>query len=369
MKAKAVVKEVLKRVKRGEKAYLPPEGAQPVEEFNIELTYRCNQRCVMCDVWRRHLKDPAAVREELTLEEIKDLVLGSRYLEGLKVAVLSGGEPFLRTDLAEICGLFLENFPGLEVGILTNAYNRELILKTLRTIDDRWGTSRLWLGMSLDGTGEVHDRIRGCPGAFEALELTLDQVREEFLHLPLSFNFTLTPLNYQELLPAFYFARQRGSHFSAQFPIPWKGATTFSWKKGEMKQLTTDVRTIIQELVDEKEASSGRESLFRDTGFLSSLFYWQGLLEYGKKPRRLFSFCKAGNNFVMFSPRGDLYLCPRFKYRVLGNIREKKFDRIWESPGVEEFRERIARGDCHCWLNCMVYSFAGQSIEAKRERT
>ncbi len=366
MKVEELIEHVRRIIDEGSSAIEPAEEPG-IKEIFLEITYRCDQRCVMCDVWPRYLKEPELKDRELTREEIEDLVLGSRCFDSLDQAVLTGGEPFLRPDLPEIAGFFLERFPSLNLVLLTNGFNTGSILTALREIERRWGLSRVCLGSSLDGIGETHDRVRGCPGAFRALEETLECIRGEWPSLSLSLNFTLTPLNYRELLPAFEFARERGIDFSAQFPIAWEGAKQFSWEEGEPAEVEESIGTIIRELVEEKQKAEGEAELLRDYEFLSKIYYWQGLAEYGKSPRRLFAYCKAGSECAMFDPQGGFYLCPLFKHDTLGNIRKKGFEEIWSSVEAEELRKRIRTGQCHCWLNCMVYSFAYRALKRDGE--
>ena len=361
--AEEYVSSIREVMNEAEVDYTPPDRPLPVKELNLELTYRCNQKCIMCDIWERSLKNPDLVKEELKLNEIKEMVLGSAYLKTPEVVVLSGGEPFLRADLTEICGFFLENFPDIKIGILTNGFQTRVILEKLREIEDRWGTSRLWLGSSLDGIGDTHDRIRASSGAFDSLNRSLEMIGKEFPALPVSLNFTLTPINYRELLQAFHFAGNRGADFSAQFPIPWEGTTTFSWQKEELEELEKSIYTIIQYLIDDEELSQGQEDLLENKGLFSRVYYWQGLIEYGKRPRRLFSNCNVVWDSATISPGGDLYLCPYFKNHTLGNIRKKSFDEIWGSDSAAEFRNQVSRGECHCWLNCIVYSLADSAFD------
>ncbi|MCP4231653.1 MAG: radical SAM protein, partial [bacterium] len=60
---------------------------------SLELTYRCNLRCVMCNVWR---KAGDTSREELTTDELKR-VIDELYDDlGVRAFRLVGAEPFLR---------------------------------------------------------------------------------------------------------------------------------------------------------------------------------------------------------------------------------------------------------------------------------
>src|SRR6266571_2578669 len=61
----------------------------------------CNLTCEHCFYWRNLNK-----RDDLTLEEFKKL---SEELGQFEILNLSGGEPFIRAEFAEICSLFIRN--------------------------------------------------------------------------------------------------------------------------------------------------------------------------------------------------------------------------------------------------------------------
>jgi hypothetical protein len=64
---------------------------------NLQITYRCNFKCQICDFWKeRH--DPA---DELSLEDIK--TIGRKLNElGTIIISLAGGEPLVREDIYDI---------------------------------------------------------------------------------------------------------------------------------------------------------------------------------------------------------------------------------------------------------------------------
>ena len=92
-------------------------------KLTFALTYRCQLRCTMCNIWQ---KDP---QPEITIDEIAALF---RNFPGFSWINLSGGEIFLRRDIEEIfeviagsCkDLYLLNFP-------TNSYESDLIVQTV----------------------------------------------------------------------------------------------------------------------------------------------------------------------------------------------------------------------------------------------
>ena len=57
----------------------------------VIVTYRCNARCSMCNRY----KAPSKIEEEISIETIKKLP--KMYFTNI-----TGGEPFIRTDLKDI---------------------------------------------------------------------------------------------------------------------------------------------------------------------------------------------------------------------------------------------------------------------------
>src|SRR5437588_13123239 len=77
----------------------------------------CNLTCEHCFYWRNLNK-----RDDLTLEEFKALSLELGNFENLN---LSGGEPFIRPEFAEICLLFIKNNNVKRIYVPTNGYLNE----------------------------------------------------------------------------------------------------------------------------------------------------------------------------------------------------------------------------------------------------
>lgn len=137
--------------------------------LNFLVTLRCDLRCRHCFLWER-LEDPREARE-LSLEEIQGM---ARTMDPLFSLVLSGGEPFLRRDLAQIARIFHEHTRVKVLTILTDGQMPQRIQKVTTEILNLCPEIVIAIGVSLDGIGERHDQIRQKAGAFEkAIETVL----------------------------------------------------------------------------------------------------------------------------------------------------------------------------------------------------
>ena len=133
----------------------PARGAdrRPVVVWNC--TRRCNLRCIHCYAG----SDAGAAPNELSTDEAKRMLDDlARY--GVPAILFSGGEPLVREDLMELVSYArdLGHRPTLST-------NGTLITDQVARQIKQAGFT--YVGISLDGIGEVNDHFRGVRGAFE----------------------------------------------------------------------------------------------------------------------------------------------------------------------------------------------------------
>lgn len=127
----------------------------------FEVTSACNCDCLAC----YHKADLDS--HSPSLSDLKRRVDQLEQL-GLGLFEVTGGEPLLRSDLAEVLEYIVGK--GLHFYVVTNGeylaeMSRELVEMLRRGVG---------LAVSLDGVGEVHDRIRQRPGLYDRLIAGLD---------------------------------------------------------------------------------------------------------------------------------------------------------------------------------------------------
>jgi MoaA/NifB/PqqE/SkfB family radical SAM enzyme len=121
---------------------------------SFELTHNCNARCKHC-----HRGEP--VRESLATPA--RLLEVCRELRPL-VAIMSGGEPLLRPELAEIVRTLKQGCAPLRVFLNTNA-----ALLTRARFDELVAAGVDEVLISFDYPDARHDAFRGIPGLFERI--------------------------------------------------------------------------------------------------------------------------------------------------------------------------------------------------------
>ncbi len=116
---------------------------------------RCNCRCVMCDIWKGN--NNVQQLEESDVEKL----LNSLITLKTKLVVMSGGEALMHPNFFRLCDILRSykiKITILSTGLLLKKYANEIIAKTNEVI------------VSLDGSKEVHDKIRNIPEAFNKLK-------------------------------------------------------------------------------------------------------------------------------------------------------------------------------------------------------
>ncbi|MFA7088385.1 MAG: radical SAM protein, partial [Patescibacteria group bacterium] len=129
-----------------------------LHELIFFVTSRCNSRCRHCFNWRNIGKVV-----DLDLIEIEKRAKRLPHFDNL---LLSGGEPFLRKDLADLINIFVRNNKIKTVSIPTNGLLTASIIDILEKILLIPNINAVNINFSLDGLNDIHDNIRGIEGNF-----------------------------------------------------------------------------------------------------------------------------------------------------------------------------------------------------------
>jgi len=192
-------------------------------KLRLAITSRCNARCSMCDAWRKPLE------HEMSLDDYERVFnVSASFLSKIKHVSFTGGEPTLREDLVDVFRLVTQRLPGASVNVNTNALLSERVERIAREILSF--RDQLMVIVSLDGLGDVHDKVRGVPGAFErancavAALLSLSQELRETgrlrpKRLRVEINYTATDESCEQYEPMLDYCAKKGVDLNLIVPM------------------------------------------------------------------------------------------------------------------------------------------------------
>jgi MoaA/NifB/PqqE/SkfB family radical SAM enzyme len=288
----------------------------------LDVTYRCNCRCQMCQRW----KDPR--NDELRAEEYEALAAELHEMGSHQISI-AGGEPLMRDDVFEI----IESFSGREMSV--NICTNGLLLEKYH--DQICSANATLVTVSLDGaSADSHDTIRGAPGSYRQIE---DGIRKLLSHPRSSrpivrVRMTISNQNVNEM-GAFY-RKWDGVVDDVLFqPVHHCSDAYYTGLDENTLHLDPDV------IADQIEATP----LAKD-GYLTRLI--DSLKACGSYPQQQ---CFAAVLMARIDPWGNVYPCLE-QHVSVGSIRKTDFKTIWNSQRIHQERQQLAADrPCSCWYN------------------
>lgn len=313
--------------------HLLRKKATGIERLIYAVTYRCNSRCMMCNIW----KGNCSKSKELTIKDLKH-TFSSKDLFGKFCNIgLTGGEPFLREDLDLIGRFFLNNFPRSRISINTNGLLTDKIVRTTESLIKGFSfkeRNRVRISFSVDGIQEKHDQIRGVPNGFEKVLKIVRRIQEKIPGLEYSLTFTILPENYDQISDVYSLSKELGVGFSFS---PFQVSGVFYQNVGIRFNYTPEMLDEIYKQIEDIQNDSG--------GYKN--FYYSKMVEYQTKPSK-YVHCYAGNNSLFLDPYGNIFPCILYD-KSFGNVKEHPLLDIWNGDKAKQIRDEIQKENCHCW--------------------
>ncbi|NNE08490.1 MAG: radical SAM protein [Gemmatimonadetes bacterium] len=297
---------------------------QPIDVV-LATTYRCNARCIMCNIWQNPSEN------DLTPEEYRFLPSSLRYVN------ISGGEPFLRDDIPEIVAVVKERAPNAQIIISSNGFmpgKIEKLMKEVLKVDPTVG-----VGISIDGKGETHNHVRGIPKGFDKCMDTLTRLKGLGM-TNLRLAFTVVDDNVEELPLVYKLTKELGVEFS--MAVAQNSSHYFKTDQNNFSGIDL-LKKNLGPMVEDLLKTSTPKNWLR-------AFFAHGVFRYAAGEGRPF-VCNAASDFFFVDPGGDIYPC-NIMERVLGNVRKDSFENIWASHQAEKIRGEVRACELRCWMVC-----------------
>ena len=291
-------------------------------EAAIITTYRCPNRCFMCNIW----KYPTKPEEEISPDVLEKL-------PSLEFANITGGEPFLRDDIGEIVRVLRKK--AKRIVISTNGYFTEKIAVTARQNRD------IGIRISIEGLPAANDELRGVKDCFDHGLRTLLELQRIGLK-DIGFGITVSDRNAKDMLELYRLAKAMGVEFATAVVHN----SYYFHKDDNAVNRKEEVMQCFRELIGELLGSKKPKDWFRAYFNFGLINHIQG------KPRML--PCGAGTDMFFLDPRGEIRPCNGMgsdsPENSMGNISEAPFEEIWNSVSAVRIREKVKNCARNCWM-------------------
>ena len=308
-----------------------------------DCTRRCNLNCLHCGA----VKEKYA--SELSTEQIKGFL---DQLAAMKVGMfaVTGGEPLLRKDLAEV--LAYANKKGLKTGIATNGF-------LIDQASEEWIKSAQVhsVQVSLDGVEATHNRIRGNEQSFDravhAIEL-MNKVKVPIVSVAT----TITKNN----LPEIDELRQLLPRLGVRL---WRLALVMPIGRAQGSNFNPDMDQLAW-LLEYVKMHDSRELHIYLGENLTFLGDWE------RRVRNAPVICPIGFTACCIGVEGNVRGCPEqpdMAENREGSLLDTSFQEIWQN-GFSRYRNReildtdadciCCRSKNDCFGGCWVMRTEGQ---------
>ena len=325
-------------------------------------TQACNLHCVHC--YASATAGPA--KGELTRDE------GYALLDDLKAfnapAVLfSGGEPLMRPEILD----FIAH--AQKLGLSSTLSTNGLLIDDLMA-DKLAAMGLKYAGISLDGSNDRHDKLRGMKGAFKATLEAIDRCNVRGIKVGL--RFTVHALNEQDLEEMFDTCLEHGVQRLCVYHLAYAG------RGGKMQaaDLSGSQTRAIVDRIFERTIRCHEEGLPLEVltvGNHTDAAYILMSLEKSDPARAAVVRARlegtggnrSGCNIAAVDPVGNVHYDQFSWHYTCGNVREQPFSKIWSDatdPRLAILRDRITDLPTRC-QECRFVSVCMGNLRTRAE--
>ena len=285
----------------------------------VIVTYRCNARCNMCNRYKK----PSTPDEEISLETIKKL-------PPMYFTNITGGEPFIRTDLKDIVRELQKKSDRIVIS--TNGFFTDRIVDLCKEFPN------VGIRISIEGLEETNNKIRGLENGFQRGYTTLKKLRQMGMK-DVGFGMTVQDANCKDLVPLYKISDKMGMEFAT---ASLHNSFYFVEAKNIIKNRPM-VAKQFENLVNELLNSNSPKKWFR-------AYFNHGLINYIYGQKRLLP-CDMSFDTFFIDPYGDVMPCNGTKDKeVMGNLNEQSWNELWNSKEAEKVRKKVRCCDRDCWM-------------------
>jgi MoaA/NifB/PqqE/SkfB family radical SAM enzyme len=327
-----------------------------LESVFLFVTSTCNSLCRTCFYW-----DELNQGRDLSFGQIERL---SRTAPRFHKLWISGGEPFLRPELAEIIELFYGNNGVRHVNLPTNGLLPAKVDTVISRLLERCPELVIDLNFSLDGLANTHDAIRGVPNNFEKTLSTMEMAAAKWkgeLRLRRNVVTCVTAENYRELVDLGLHMMREADADGHYFEIIRGNPMDPDLKKLPRAELADLHRRLLwfhEKYADRLFAYLGQPArALARAYYLGNIKFHFELHEQNHYSNKSWPMaCTAGQSTIVIDHDGHFRACElRPK---LGRLQDFDFDlgAALGSPAMQQEVAAIPGAQCWCTHSCFIHS-------------
>jgi MoaA/NifB/PqqE/SkfB family radical SAM enzyme len=297
----------------------------------VAVTYWCNARCTMCNIWK----------ERPTNEVAPDFY--RKLPKSIRTVNVTGGEPFTRKDLAAIVRTIDEACDRPRIVISSNGFLPKVVRATVSEILEF--KPDVGVRISFDGIAETHDEIRGKRGVFDDC-LESVRVLKDIGVRDLGIAFTVQDRNVADTRRVYELSKS----LDVQYTMSFVHSSEIYFKNGPADVAPAAAIRDRERLADEMDYVARHELESWQPKRWFRAYFESGLFDHAVgEPRPM--TCTAAHDFFFLDPQGMLYPC-NILNRPIGSLREHSFEELWSSATREAEAAYARECPIACWMVC-----------------
>jgi 12,18-didecarboxysiroheme deacetylase len=333
---------------------------KPVVVWN--MTRRCNLKCVHCYARSEDISYDNELNHEQSIAMIDDL---AEF--GVPVLLFSGGEPTVHPRLVEYAKHAVSK--GMRAVISTNG---TLITKEKARVLKEIGLS--YVGISLDGLEETHDKFRGVKGSYKKVMVAIKNCQEAGIKVGL--RFTINKRNVKDIPGIFDLLEEKNIPRACFYHLVYSGRGSEIAKEDLSHEETRKILDLIMDRTkDLHDRNLPKEILTVDNHADGPYVYQRLLDEDPKRASEVMELLEmnegnnSGRGIGCISWDGEVHPDQFWREKSLGNVKDKPFSEIWTNDENEflmklKEKKKYVKGRCS---KCRWLDICGGNFRARAE--
>ncbi len=333
---------------------------KPVVVWNVGR--RCNLRCLHCYSGSKNRKydgELSTVEGKALIEDLADF--------GVPVILFSGGEPLMRPDILELIASARRR--GVRSVLSTNG-----TLITCALARELKSLELSYVGISLDGLEQTHDRFRGMKGAFGRAMAGLQACQEAGIKVGL--RFTINRRNLQDIPGIFSLLIERDIPRVCFYHLVYAGRGSRLIEEDLSHEQTREVVDRIIDLTrDLFDSGHPKEVLTVDNHADGVYLYLRVKREAPQRAAGVLELLRmnggnsSGHGIGCVSWDGSVHADQFWRHHTFGNVRNRPFGEIWtdlSDPLMAKLKNKKAHVKGRC-ARCHYLELCGGNFRVRAE--